>query len=338
MPFGCGSCSDKSAQTSLYPCMKLSHQCLSAVGPVRTRNLGVGQAPARRVTSAFRLWVLFGPHHIARGRDAGDIVTSAFRLWVLFGPTRRSSVATKGRTVTSAFRLWVLFGRVCVYDVAADGLKSPVPFGCGSCSDISRPGRTRGPSPRRHQCLSAVGPVRTNHNLIKTILYCRTVTSAFRLWVLFGLESRAVSLGYALAVTSAFRLWVLFGPHRRRGEQRHRLPSHQCLSAVGPVRTGRPNRGAGAVQLVTSAFRLWVLFGLPVLPVSPGPSPKSPVPFGCGSCSDTESSVSKAPPRSGSLVPFGCGSCSDPKPEQKTAKFKAAVTSAFRLWVLFGRL
>ncbi len=111
-----------------------------------------------------------------------------------------------------------------------------MPFGCGSCSDsgfiltVSR-------ANARHQCLSAVGPVRTDANKNESSQKQNSVTSAFRLWVLFGPPERAAEFSAVLKVTSAFRLWVLFGLSRSSTVSRSVTARHQCLSAVGPVRT-----------------------------------------------------------------------------------------------------
>ncbi len=140
----------------------------------------------------------------------------------------------------------------------------------------------------RHQCLSAVGPVRTRREGCAAAVREVRVTNAFRLWVLFGhgggekgaqmvvgespvpfgcgcySDDENDSLGKVLdyGVTNAFRLWLRFGPPAWNRMGVRSVSRHQCLSAVGPVRTWVRR----LMELVKKA--------------------RSPVPFGCGSCSD----------------------------------------------------
>ncbi len=240
-------------------------QCLSAVGPMRTGAAYAFYAICRfKVSSAFRRWVLCGPEAPDRRANDSGRVSSAFRRWVLCGLDghhRLQAVVESGLQCLSAV------GPMRTFDLVESRalycFTSPVPFGGGSYADARRSKVSLSTMAGSLQCLSAVGPMRTIMTAASSLSARGKVSSAFRRWVLCGqrhtmdyltipLKQSPVPFGggsYADQprnvarprrglVSSAFRRWVLCGLAGFADAVGMEFPSLQCLSAVGPMRTG----------------------------------------------------------------------------------------------------
>ncbi len=216
------------------------------------------------VFSAFRRWVLCG-----LGNAFASLGKHPVRLQCLsaVGPMRTRDSITEA--ITAVMESSVPFGGGSYADeeiedgeIRRQFMESSVPFGGGSYADRGLC-RGRRESARSLQCLSAVGPMRTQPR-----------------------RRRGPQRGPRLQCLSA--VGPMRTPPVSAERLRRRTPGLQCLSAVGPMRTWmHGNETVRSLAGVFSAFRRWVLCGLGCVSVTKGKLKESSVPFGGGSYADT---------------------------------------------------
>ncbi len=190
MPFGGGSYADGFTTSVKSSVKRDCLQCLSAVGPMRTkRTMAKCSLVMVTVSSAFRRWVLCGHD----GKDKAMIPHVEVSPVPFGGGSYADwpTVATSPSCPVSTSP--VPFGGGSYADTEREMRKalrqtdgSPVPFGGGSYADLASPSMDSGRTLQRLQCLSAVGPMRTPKLTSAPGSHRVRVSSAFRRWVLCG--------------------------------------------------------------------------------------------------------------------------------------------------------
>ncbi len=197
-------------------------------------------AQKKRVTNAFRPFVVLLPHRRLGSTHQNYPVTNAFRPFVvlLLHPSRH--LQRRHRLVTNAFRPFVVLLPVREFGVACRSIGSPMPFGLlwccyGDCLGNHRFGHCR------HQCLSAFCGVVTDTRSHGAIHRPASPMPFGLLWCCYTLNHPSASPPTTKSPMPFGLLWCCYAKVATDAEARN-IRGHQCLSAFCGVVTPRHYR------------------------------------------------------------------------------------------------